>query len=130
MNNSPKPKRGPRAGASNAGRKKLPDAVKRVRIVAFVLPATQAALLEHGPKLGETLDKLTATSTTPPMMTFKNKNFTRRDPESTNIAACKATSLAAAIAAYPAEWVECQDAITPSMMRLHIINGVEIFGWL
>ena len=61
--------------------------------------------------------------------TFKNKHFTKRDYECTNVVACIADQ------APNENYIECcQDVITPSMTQLWIetIKGYEtrFYGWL
>jgi hypothetical protein len=57
-------------------------------------------------------------------MIFKNKNFTSRNYECTNVVFCIAD------AAPDANWIATNDAIPESMSQLWITNGVRYFGWM
>lgn len=60
------------------------------------------------------------------MKTFKNKNFTKRNYECTNIVFCQAET------APDANWIEC-DSIElelTSCRQLWLQDGVRYFGWL
>lgn len=58
------------------------------------------------------------------MKTFKNKNYTKRDYEATNIIACKA------LEAPNSNWIECDESILSNLTQLWIQNGVKYFGHL
>jgi hypothetical protein len=58
------------------------------------------------------------------MKTFKNKNFTKRDYECTNVVACQAEKP-------PDEnWIECSEEILEKLTSLQIVAGVRYFGYL
>jgi hypothetical protein len=60
------------------------------------------------------------------MKTFKNKNFTKRDYECTNIVACCAEK-----APDGEIWVECEEKDLPkNLTKLWIEKGVQYLGWL
>lgn len=64
------------------------------------------------------------------MKTFKNKNFTKRDYEATNVVACKS------IKAPNENWIEADDSVIEKMelnkLWIETSNGndVHYFGWL
>jgi len=58
------------------------------------------------------------------MKTFKNINFTKLDPECTNIVACQAEQ------APNANWVECDESCLHNLKPLHVQAGVRYFGYL
>lgn len=62
------------------------------------------------------------------MKTFKNKYFTKRDYEATNVVACQAEK------APNENWVEADEAILNGLNKLwnETANGltVQYFGWL
>lgn len=58
------------------------------------------------------------------MATFKNKNFTKRNYECTNVIACVA-------AAAPDEnYIESDEAVLQGLTQLWIENGVRYYGHL
>ena len=59
--------------------------------------------------------------------TFKNKNFTKRDYEATNVVACVAET---APATPDNRWVEADDSILNGLMPLWIERGVRFYGHL
>lgn len=60
------------------------------------------------------------------MKTFKNKNFTKRDYEATNVVACQGTE------APNDNWQETDEPIIAklNLQRLWIENGIQYYGWL
>lgn len=60
------------------------------------------------------------------MKTFKNKNFTKRDYEATNVVACVADK------APNENWIESNNDIIAKMNlnKLWIENNVQYYGWL
>jgi hypothetical protein len=58
------------------------------------------------------------------MMTFKNKNFTKRNYECTNVVFCIAE------VAPNENWIETSEAMPEGMDQLWIENGVRYFGWM
>jgi hypothetical protein len=58
------------------------------------------------------------------MTTFKNKNFTKRNYECTNVVFCIAET------APNKNWIATDEAMPSSMIQLRIENGVRYFGWL
>jgi hypothetical protein len=58
------------------------------------------------------------------MTTFKNKNFTKRNYECTNVVFCIAET------APNENWIATDEAMPSSMIQLRIENGVRYFGWL
>lgn len=58
------------------------------------------------------------------MKTFRNKNFTERDYECTNLVACRAETAPAG------NWEECEDSVLFGLTQLYIQAGVRYFGWL
>lgn len=56
--------------------------------------------------------------------TFKNKNFTQRNYEKSNVIACVSET------APNENWIECDESILLGKNRLWIENGVEYYGWL
>ena len=57
------------------------------------------------------------------MKTFKNKNFTKRDYECTNVVACVAET------AQNDNYVEADPAIIEHLAKLWIENGVQFYGY-
>lgn len=58
------------------------------------------------------------------MQTFRNKNFTKRDYEATNVVACVAAEA-------PGEnWEPCADSIIDGLTQLFIERDVRYFGYL
>lgn len=58
------------------------------------------------------------------MKTFKNKNFTKRDYECTNVVACVAEN------APDDNWIECDEEILNGLDRIHTIAGACYYGYL
>ena len=58
------------------------------------------------------------------MKTFKNRNFTKRDYECTNVVACQAVS------APSADWVPCDGSVLDGLTHLETVADVRYFGWL
>lgn len=58
------------------------------------------------------------------MKTFKNKNFTKRNYECTNVVFCIGES------APNDNWIETTEAMPENIRPLWIENGVQYFGWL
>lgn len=58
------------------------------------------------------------------MSTFKNKNFTKRDHECTNVVACFADK------APDENYVPADVTVLDGLTRLWIENGVEYYGYL
>ncbi len=58
------------------------------------------------------------------MKTFRNKNFTKRNYECTNVVICQAES------APDANWIECDESEIKGMAQLWTTNGVRFFGWM
>jgi len=58
------------------------------------------------------------------MKTFKNKNFTKRDYECTNIVACVAET------APNDNWIESDPSILEHLAKLHTENGVQFYGYM
>jgi hypothetical protein len=58
------------------------------------------------------------------MKTFKNKNFTKRNYECTNVVFCQAET------APDANWVECNENEIGNCQQLWLQNGVRYFGYL
>ena len=58
------------------------------------------------------------------MTVFKNKHYTKRDYECTNVVACIGES------APSTDWVECNADVLIGLTRLHILDGVQYFGYL
>lgn len=58
------------------------------------------------------------------MKTFKNKNYTTRDYECTNVIACQAE------VAPNDNWIECDESILTNLKQLWIEAGVRYFGHL
>ena len=58
------------------------------------------------------------------MMTFKNKNFTKRDSECTHVVACQAPS------APGPDWVECDESTLEGMTRLWRQGEAVFFGYM
>jgi len=56
------------------------------------------------------------------MKTFRNKNFTKRDYECTNVIACQAET------APNENWIECDESILSGLTQLHVTAGVRYFG--
>lgn len=61
------------------------------------------------------------------MNTFKNKNFTKRDYECTNIVACVSET---APETPDNRWQPAPDAILTGLNKLWTISGVQYFGHL
>lgn len=59
------------------------------------------------------------------MATFKNKNFTKRDYEATNVVACVADE---APASPDGRWVAADDSVITGLSPLWIERGVQYFG--
>lgn len=59
------------------------------------------------------------------MATFKNKNFTKRDYEATNIVACVADE---APASPDGRWVAADDSVIAGLTQLWIQCGVRYYG--
>ena len=56
--------------------------------------------------------------------TYKNKNFTKRNYECTNIVCCQAETA-------PAEhWEKCSDSEMTGLDYIYTENGVRFFGYL
>lgn len=55
---------------------------------------------------------------------YRNKNFTKRDYECTNVVACVAET------APSAEWIECGEEVLAGLTQIHIVAGVRYFGYL
>ena len=58
------------------------------------------------------------------MTTFKNKNFTKRNYECTNVVFCQADT------APDSNWIETSEQMPSTMIQLFTQNGVRYFGWL
>ena len=58
------------------------------------------------------------------MKTFKNKNFSKRDYETTNVIFCQAEQ------APDANWIECNENEIGNCEQLWLQNGVRYFGYL
>ena len=58
------------------------------------------------------------------MKTFKNKNFTKRDYECTNIVACVAEI------APNNNYIECDPFELEHLEKLHTENGVQYYGYM
>lgn len=58
------------------------------------------------------------------MQVFKNKNFTTRNYECTNIAACVAET------APNDNYIAADESILKNMMHVYTQNGVQYWGWL
>lgn len=58
------------------------------------------------------------------MKTYRNKNFTKRDYECTNVVACIAES------APNDNYIECDESFISNMQMLYAQNGVTYYGWL
>jgi hypothetical protein len=58
------------------------------------------------------------------MKTFKNKNYTARDYEITNVIFCKAGQ------APNDNWIECDESQIGNCRQLYIQGGVAYFGYL
>jgi hypothetical protein len=56
--------------------------------------------------------------------TFKNKNYTKRDFECSNIVCCTATT------APGPQWVECAEAELFGLQKLWITGEVRFYGFL
>ena len=61
------------------------------------------------------------------MTVFKNKNFTKRDYEATNIVACVAE---AAPQTSDNRWQPADEAALNGLTQLWIENGVRFYGYL
>jgi len=60
------------------------------------------------------------------MTTFKNKNFTKRNYECTNVVFCQA------VTAPNDNWIECNESEIKAIgcYGLYVQDGVRYFGWL
>ncbi len=58
------------------------------------------------------------------MKTFKNKNFSKRDYEATNVIFCQAEI------APDENWIECDESEIGTCEQLWIQNGVRYYGYL
>jgi hypothetical protein len=58
------------------------------------------------------------------MKTFRNKNFTKRDYETTNVIFCQADQ------APDANWIECDKSEIGNCQQLWKRDGVTYFGYL
>ena len=58
------------------------------------------------------------------MNTYKNKNYTTRNYECTNVCACVAEN------APNENWQECEESYINGMTQLWIENGVRYYGFM
>lgn len=58
------------------------------------------------------------------MKTFRNKKYTRRNYDCTNIVACQAETLPGN------DWEECAETILEGLTSLYVVAGVRYFGYL
>lgn len=58
------------------------------------------------------------------MAYFRNKNFTKRDYECTNVIACVADS------APNENWISADESVINNLTQLWIENGVRYYGYL
>lgn len=58
------------------------------------------------------------------MAFYRNTNFTKRNYNCTNVAACEAES------APSDNYVECDESFVANMQKLWAENGVRYYGWM
>ena len=58
------------------------------------------------------------------MNTYKNKNYTARNYECTNVIACVAEN------APDENWIKCSENVINGMQQLWVIAGVRYYGFL
>jgi len=58
------------------------------------------------------------------MKTYKNKNYTKRNYECTNVICCVAVN------APNYNWIECKESELIGLTPLHTENGVKYYGYL
>jgi hypothetical protein len=58
------------------------------------------------------------------MNTYKNKNYTSRNYECTNIVCCEASE------APNANWVACDGSELDNLSQLYLENGIRYYGYL
>lgn len=58
------------------------------------------------------------------MKTFKNKNYSKRNYECTNVIACQSET------APNENYIECNESELNGLTQLHTIDGVRYYGYL
>jgi hypothetical protein len=59
------------------------------------------------------------------MATYRNKNFTKRDYEATNIVACEAEK-----APEGAQWEQAPASVLHGLQQIFTVKGVRYYGYL
>ncbi len=64
-------------------------------------------------------------------MVFRNKNFTKRDYEATNIVACVSEKQPNMVGWIPNDaWIPADESTLSGLTHLETVAGIQYWGWL